>query len=129
MTTKIKKHIQAPDPIAAVSGGLLTLAGMLGIKERFGIELTADEIAEAIGIIVTVAASLRHWWETRKAGKTMSREELLAELSRLDDELGLADKAISVAEGALDVAREYAGSPTGPEFVSGDSDASDEEDV
>lgn len=126
MPTQIKKHIKAPDPIAAISGGLLTLAGMLGIKERFGIELTADEIAEAIGIVVTLAASLRHWWETRKAGRSMTREEMVAELRRLDDELGIADKAISVAEGALEGAREYAGRPTGPEFVSGDPGASDE---
>jgi hypothetical protein len=117
MPSNISKHVKAPDPIAAISGGLLTLAGMAGIKERFGIELTADEIAEAIGIVITIAASVRHWWEQRKAGTPMTRAELLAELQRLDDEHDIADRA-------LEAVAEYTGRPTGPEFVSGDSDAS-----
>ena len=122
----MKQHIKAPDPIAAISGGLLALAGMLGIEERFGIVLTPDQVAEAMGLMITIASSVRHWWETRKAGRPMSREELLAELQRLDDELGLSDMAIRAAAAATMDDGEYAGRPHGPEFVSGHSDASDE---
>lgn len=125
MPNSISQHVRAPDPIAAISGGLLTLAGMAGFRERFGLDLTADQLAEIVGIVITIAASVRHWWERRKSRKPMTREEVLAELERLDDELDLRDKALSAAEAGLAEVRRHVETPEGPEFVSGDSDASD----
>ncbi len=54
-----------PDPIAAFAGAALILAGIFGAAESLGI--TADQLAEGIGAIAMVAATIRTIITKRKA--------------------------------------------------------------
>lgn len=66
------KKLAKTDPIAAIVGALVTLLGSLGLVEQLG--LTSDQVVQAGGAIVTIAATIRAI-VVHKAGKAAPEDE------------------------------------------------------
>lgn len=88
--------IKAADPLALLIGGLFAVLG--GFRVFALLAMTPDEIAQALGGLLSMAAALRWWLEARQASKVVAladsreakahREGLLKPQPRMRERVG-----------------------------------------
>ena len=73
------------DQGAQASGAILALFGVFDIAAKF--DMSADQLAIALGAVATLAGIVRHWFESRKT-KTHAAElkEAWASPAKTEDE-------------------------------------------
>lgn len=59
------KNVNPADPIAAVVGAVIMILANTGVMERLG--LTADQVANIGGAVITIAATLRSVLRPRRS--------------------------------------------------------------
>lgn len=76
---RIDKAWIAADPLAALLGGLVSLAAIFGLWSAMG--LTADQMAELGGVVTTIGAASRAIYNKREEKKKKGSDESVSDAS------------------------------------------------